>query len=342
MNIGDFNIGIRPYVIAEIGNNHLGDPELAHRTLDAAVEAGVDAVKFQMFNPTQLVIAAETVLKHVPDKTYSTQRERFSRMCLDRDTFSSLARHAAARKVAFLCTPFDRESADFLNPLVPVFKIASGDATNYQLIDHVVDKGKPMLVSTGLCTQQEVDFLVKRLPKDRTLLFHCVGAYPTPDKDACLSLIPYYKSRYGIPIGYSDHTCDLIAPVGAVAVGALAIEKHFILDRSLPGGDRELSLTGPEMMRLVQDTRRVFEMLGDTPRSVRASEVYGREKLRRSPYTRRPVNAGEKLMADDIVFLRPAVDQAFAQEAVMAAKEIIAISDQPAETPLRPQHFRLL
>lgn len=341
MKIGDFSVGTRPYVIAEIGNNHLGDIDLAHRTLDAAIDAGVDAVKFQLFKPDELVAASEPLLKHVPDKTCSTQRERFRRMCLKPEDFTVLAEHARKRNTTFLCTPFDLASADFLDPLVPAFKIASGDATNFQLIDHVVRKGKPVMVSTGCCTQDEVDALVRKLPKDRTLLFHCVGSYPTPDEDVCLSLISYYTQRYGIPVGYSDHTCDLLAPVGAVAAGALAIEKHFILDRSLPGGDRELSLTGLEMAQLVKDARRAFAMVGVTPREVRPSEKYGRLKLRRSPYTRRPVSAGEILNMDDIVFLRPVVEGAYSLDAIVAASRITALRDLPAETLIDRSSFRI-
>lgn len=341
MKIGDFVVGTRPYVIAEIGNNHLGDIDLAHRTLDAAIEAGVDAVKFQMFKPSELVAASEPLLKHIPDKTYTTQRERFKRMCLGPEEFSQLAAHAKEKNITFLCTPFDLASADYLDALVPAFKIASGDATNNQLIDHVVRKGKPVMVSTGLCTQDEVDALVARLPKERSILFHCIGSYPTPDRDVCLSLIPFYRQRYGIPVGYSDHTCDLLAPSGAIAVGAMAIEKHFILDRTLPGGDRELSLTGPEMAQLVKGVHRTFDMVGDTPRTVRPSEQYGREKLRRSPYTRKPVRAGDVLSIDDVVFMRPVVQTAYPLDAIVAAGRIVATRDLAAEAPIVPEHFQV-
>jgi len=339
--IDDFEIGSRPYLIAEIGNNHLGDVELAHKTLDAAIDAGVDAVKFQMFNPRELVSASEPLLKHIADQTYRTQRERFQKMVLAPEVFAQLAAHAKDRKVDFLCTPFDLESAEFLDDLVPAFKIASGDVTNSQLVATLIGKGKPIMISTGLCTQAEVDDLVAKLPKDRTILFHCISSYPTPDEDACLSLIPFYKAKYGIPIGYSDHTCDLLAPVASVALGAVVVEKHFILDRALPGGDRQLSLVGSEMAQLVKDIRRMHAMIGDTPRTVRPSEQYGRARLRRSPYTRRPVRAGEILSVEDIAFMRPAIESAYSIEQIVSAGIITAIVDQPADSPVGTEYFNL-
>ena len=342
IKISDFEIGSRPYIIAEIGNNHLGNAELAHKTLDAAIDAGVDAVKFQMFTPSELVTASEPLLQHVPDPVCKTQRERFQKMELKPEIFAQLATHAKDRKVDFLCTPFDLGSADFLDDFVPAFKIASGDVTNSQLVDNLVARGKPIMISTGLCTQDEVDVLVAKLPADRTILFHCISSYPTPDEDACLSLIPFYKARYGLPVGYSDHTSDLIAPVAAIALGAVAVEKHFILDRALPGGDRQLSLTGTEMAQLVSDARRAHAMIGTTPRVVRPSEQYGRVRLRRSPYTRRAVREGELISVDDIVFMRPLVETAFSIEQVTAAGQLRVMADRPVDTPIDPLNFKLV
>ncbi|WIM05105.1 MAG: N-acetylneuraminate synthase family protein [Candidatus Nitricoxidivorans perseverans] len=332
-----------PFVIAEVGNNHLGDPELAHRTLDAAADAGVDAVKFQLFDPDELVASTEPVLSHVPDNRFATQRERFRHMVLGREHFIALVEHARMRNVMFLCTPFDRESADFLAPLVPAFKIASGDASNFQLLDHVASMGKPMFVSTGCCTQDEVDWLVGRMPKDRLVIFHCVGSYPTPDAEASMSMIPYYASRYGVPVGYSDHTKDQLAPLLAVALGVVAIEKHFILDRSIPGGDRALSLTGPEMANLVSELRRARLMLGESSqRTILACERYGREKLRRSPYARHAVKAGEHMQMQDVILLRPEIAGAYSLADLSRHSAVQALRDIGAETPLTPDNSILL
>lgn len=328
-------------IIAEIGNNHLGSIELAHKSLDAAIDAGVDAVKFQLFVPELLITAEQPVLSHVPNNTFATQRERFGSMVLDRADFVSLADHAKERGVMFLCTPFDEQSADFLDPLVPVFKLASGDSSHCQLIDHVVRKGKPVLASTGLCDQKEVDAIVERLPGDRSMILHCVGAYPTPDEEASLGLISFYKDRYNIPVGYSDHTPDTMAALAAVAMGAVVIEKHFILDKTLPGGDRDLSLDGVGMAAMVNKIRRLELMLKGGPRHLLPSEVYGRENLRRSPYTKVQAKAGTLLGTDDIVFLRPELPAAFGVAEVLEARGLLLTEDVGPETILGPNNCEL-
>lgn len=309
MKIEDFEIGTRTFIIAEIGNNHLGDPALAYRSVEAAAQSGVDAVKFQLFNPDLLVSTDEPVLKHVPENKHSTQRERFKSMVLSSEIFEDLARKARALGLIFLCTPFDIESVDFLDQLVPAFKIASGDADNVPLIKHVISKGKPVMISTGMCNQEEVDYLVSLLPEERSILLHCIGSYPAPDEQVCLSLIPFYKERYKIPVGYSDHTIDTLVPLAAVAMGAVVIEKHFILNRSIPGGDRNLSLAPDEMGNLVKDIRRVETIQGTPLRTVQGCEMYGRHTLRRNAYTRRTFLAGERLTIQDVIWLRPATDK---------------------------------
>ena len=335
-DITHFGSRKRPYIIAEIGNNHLGDVDLAHSTIDAAIQAGVDAVKFQLYDPNLLITSSEPVLKHVPNNTFDTQRERFRHMVLEHREFSALADHAKEKKVDFLCTPFDEPSADFLDDIVPAFKIASGDASNFGLIDYVATKGKPMMASTGLCEQDEVDQLVGRLPKDQSIIFHCVGAYPTPDNEVNMDLIPFYQNRYGLPVGFSDHTPDTLAPLAAIAMGATIIEKHFILDKSLLGGDRALSLDENEMRILVEGARRIGDMRGVTPRTLTESEAYGKGKLRRSVYVKHFVTAGEVITADDTVYLRPELSDAHTISSVIAAKKTVAKTDILAETALTP------
>jgi len=310
LKIGNIELGKETFIIAEIASNHLGDFELAMKSLDAAASTGVDAVKFQLFRPEHLVTSDMPVMQHVPENRFPTQRERWNHMRLKKEQISVLFDQCQKKGVMFLCTPFDEASADFLEPLVPAFKLASGDATNYVLVDHVVKKGKPIIASTGLCSQEEVDSLVKRLPADQTLLLHCVGAYPTPDDDACLSLIPFYRSRYKFSIGYSDHTQDSLAPITAVAMGAVAIEKHFILDKSLPGGDRDVSLDPQQMEDMVSQIRRLRKMVGMTPRRLLASEENFSRIMRRSPYTRQSAKKGEILKIEDMILLRPEVESA--------------------------------
>ena len=309
MKIKHFEIGSCALIIAEIGNNHLGDPDLAHRTLEAAAESGVDAIKFQLFNPDLLVSNDAPILRHVPDRIHGTQRERFQSMLLPPEAFVRLAEHAEELGKIFLTTPFDEKSADILDDLVPAFKIASGDANNTPLLKYIISKGKPVLISTGTCDQDEVDKLVSIIPKDNSVLLHCVGSYPTPDDQASLSMIPFYRKRYGIFTGYSDHTAGILAPLAAISMGAVVLEKHFILDKSLPAGDREVSLTPKEMFDLVKEIRRLESMLGRTPRRVLPCEKYGRRNLRRNAYAKRDIKSHETITVHDVVWLRPEVER---------------------------------
>ena len=334
MKIGNFEIGTRTFIIAEIGNNHLGDAQLAKETLAAAAESGVDAVKFQMFNPDLLVSSDEPVLKHVTDNVCATQRERFRKMMLSEKVFIDLAEKTAKLGLTFLTTPFDIHSADFLDPLVPAFKISSGDADNKPLIYHILSKNKPILISTGMSTQDEIDKLVTMLPEDNTLLLHCIGAYPTPDDQACLSLIPFYNEKYKMPIGYSDHTVGLLAPLAAVGMGAVVIEKHFILDDSIPGGDRALSLTPKRMNELVRQIRRVEKMKGTVPRKIQAAEIYGCQKLRRCAYTNRTILQGENITEKDIIWLRPVVENSLHFDIFNEKSHIKAVKTIEKEHPL--------
>lgn len=340
MGLGYFLNSKKPYVIAEVGNNHIGDIEIAIKTIDAALAAGASAVKFQMFNPDELVSGNEPLLKHVPDKSISSQRERFRKMSLSKEEFLELAMYSKKIKIDFLCTPFDRESADFLEPLVPAFKIASGDANNFSLIDYVGKKKKPLFISTGLCTQDEVDILCDKIDKENTILFHCIASYPTADKDVNLSLIPYFKEKYNLSIGFSDHTIDTLASTLAVSLGAVAIEKHFILDKSIPGGDRDLSLTENSLRELISNMERSLKMVGDCPRKVLKSEEYGRVKLRRSVYAKKRIEKGSSIKLNDVKFMRPCEPNGIPMKNIyesnyLIAKEIIQEEELITETNVK-------
>lgn len=310
MKIGDFEIGSRTFVIAEIGNNHLGRPESAHEMLDAAADSGVDAVKFQLYTPELLVTSDMPVLAHVPKSEATTQRERFSKMRLPDEAYQDLANHAAERGVVFLTTPFDRESVDLLDPFLQAYKIASGEANNYGLIDYIIAKNKPILLSTGMCSEADIDALVDRLPTDRSAILHCIGSYPTPDDQASLAVIARMRDRYRLPIGYSDHTVDTLAPVMAVAMGATVIEKHFLIDPDSPAGDRALSITPQQMSQMVEDIRRVESMLGDGTRTLQPCEEYASRALRKCLYASNSIQEGEAIGEANTILLRPVVDGA--------------------------------
>lgn len=306
MKIGNIELGSRTLVIAEVGSNHCGDSDLARRSLLAAAESGADVVKFQMYDPDKLVDPTAQVLSYIA-QTHASQRERFRSLALSRQTFLELAKLASEVGVMFLATPFDEEAVDFLVPLVPAFKIASGDLTNARLLARVVATGKPVIVSTGFATVEEIDWLVARIPQDRLCLMHCIGAYPTPPEHVHLEAIGFLAERYGVPVGFSDHTAGITAALAAVAKGAQIIEKHFLLSRDLPAADVALSATPEEFRDLVSGIRQIEYMTGLRGKSVQPSEQYFRRQMRRSVYAARDLSVGATLSEHDVLPLRPLV-----------------------------------
>lgn len=306
MRIGDVDLGDRTLIIAEVGSNHCGDPDLARRSLIAAAESGADVVKFQMYDPDKLVEPMAPVLSYIA-QTHGSQRERFRSLYLSRDVFTELAELACRLGVMFLVTPFDEEAVDFLDPLVPAFKIASGDLTNVRLLRRVVETGKPVIVSTGFSTVAEIDWLVSQVPNDQLCLMHCIGAYPTPPEQVHLESIRFLADRYHVPVGFSDHTAGITASLAAVAKGAQIIEKHFLLSRDLMVADSALSTIPEEFTDLVAGIRQIERMHGIYGKSVQPSEEYFRTQLRRSVYAVRNLNVGETVSSDDVFPLRPLV-----------------------------------
>lgn len=307
MRIGNFEVGNRTLIIAEVGSNHCGDVELARRSLAAAAESGADVVKFQMYDPEKLVGLTAPVLSYIA-QTHRTQRERFRSLYLPKTMFPELAELARQKGVMFLVTPFDEEAVEFLDPLVPAFKVASGDLTHIRLLRTVAAKEKPVLLSTGMATLEEIDRAVKEFSQSRLILLHCVGAYPTPDEEADLLTIGFLGERYGVPVGWSDHTRGMTAAVAAVALGAQVVEKHFILSKNLPAADVELSADPQEFQNMVQAIRRAERQRGRLWRDPSPSEAYFRENLRRAVYARRDLATGTRLTPDMLIALRPCAD----------------------------------
>lgn len=294
----------RTLVIAEVGSNHAGDRALALDSIAAAKEAGADVVKFQLYRPETLIDDKFPVLKYIASSE-KTQRERFRRFALTEDLVRDLAEESARQGLIFMATPFDEQAADILDPLVPMFKIASGDLTNRPLIEAVVAKGKPVMISTGLGDEAEIDASAALIPSDRLYPLHCVGAYPTPDDQVNLSVIPWLAARLGRPIGYSDHSVGGLACVAAVVLGAGIIEKHFLPMDGIQVADKALSLGVAAFRAMVDDIRRVEAMRGQPGRSLTADESYFRIALRRSLYAKADIAAGAVLDAAMLIPLRP-------------------------------------
>lgn len=299
------------FVIAEAGVNHNGDPELAHRLVDAAADAGADAVKFQTFNPELLVSAAARRAEY--QRTGGggdTQLEMLRDLVLPREVHADLQSHAELRGILFLSTPFDESSVDYLAELgMPAFKIGSGEITNLPFLAHVATKGVPILLSTGMSTLAEVARAVDTVRENGEpplALLHCVTSYPAEPADCNLLAMRTMRDTFGVPIGWSDHTIGTAIGVAAVSMGAELLEKHLTLDRTLPGPDHHSSLEPDEFSELVRQARIVEGALGDGEKRPAPSEVPLATLARRSLHARRAIGPGEVVGPDDIVALRPA------------------------------------
>lgn len=299
------------FLIAEAGVNHNGDVELAHRLVDAAADAGADAVKFQTFDPDLLVspLAPKAEYQISTTDASESQLEMLRRLVLPREALAALAARADRRGLLFLSTPFDEASADFLEGLgMPAFKVPSGELTNHAFIAHLAAKGKPVLLSTGMAGLTEVAQAVHvvRAQGDPPLaLLHCVTSYPAPPADCNLRAIGAMAAAFGVPVGWSDHTEGLRLSLAAVAAGATLLEKHFTLDRDLPGPDHRASLEPGELAELVQAIREVGVALGDGRKRPMPSELANAAVARRSLHASRALPVGHVLTAGDLAALRP-------------------------------------
>lgn len=287
----------QPLIIAEIGGNHGGSVELAERMVDSAAAAGATVVKFQTYVPERLT------------SRNAAGFEEFARESLSYDEFRGLAQYCRERDVVFLSTPFDEDSADLLEDLgVPAFKIASGDLTHLALIRHVAAKNKPIFLSTGASTWEDIDRAVEAVRVRSTaelVLLHCIAAYPAPDEEANLRVIPEMERRYGLAVGFSDHTLGIDLALAAVALGAQVIEKHFTTDQTLPGGDNEMSILPEELATLLKTSRRIQTALGKPDRTPTPAEKALLPAIRRSLVLRRDLGTGDVITATDLTAVRP-------------------------------------
>lgn len=304
------------FVIAEAGVNHNGDLGMARELVDAAANAGADAVKFQTFDPV-LVAApdaeqAEYQVHGAPERgrRTETQREMLARLVLSPEAHLELRDRATAHGLAFLSSPFDEESAKLLDSMgIGAFKIASGEVTNHPLLAGVAAFGKPMLISTGMSTMDEVaDALecVRRAGGSELALLHCVTSYPTPTEDCNLRAMNTMRVAFGLPVGWSDHTEGVTVALAAVAAGAEILEKHFTLSRGLPGPDHAASLEPQELQGLVTQVREVERAMGSGQKEMQPSEAAVRVLVRRSLHARRNLEEGELVGPADLIALRPA------------------------------------
>ena len=298
-------------IIAEGGVNHNGDAALARRLVDAAATSGADAVKFQTFNAERLATASAPKARYQLHTTGSSesQLDMLRRLELARDAYPGLMDRCRRQGLLFLSTPFDEESADFLHELgMACFKIPSGELTNLGLLAHVAGFGKPMIISTGMATLDEVSLAVdtaRGAGSSEVILLHCVSSYPAPPREVNLRAMQTLASTFGVPVGFSDHTQGIEAALAAAALGACVIEKHLTLDRSLPGPDHRASLLPEELAAMVQGIRTVEAVLGDGAKKPAASEHDTARVVRKSLVAARDIPKGSTLTDDLVVVKRP-------------------------------------
>ena len=296
------------YVIAEAGVNHNGDLDLAHRLVDIAAQAGADAVKFQTFSPDKLVSSTAATTPYQRDRGGSAdQRSLLAALTLPESAWVELRDHAREAGTTFLSTPFDLDSAELLVGLgLPALKVSSGELTNLPYLRAMARLGVTLLVSTGMGTEAEVADAVEACAGAPGLvLFHCVSAYPAPVDECNLRVIPQLAQRHGVPVGWSDHTPGLTTALGAVALGAPVLEKHFTADRTLPGPDHLASLEPDALAEYVRETKALARALGDGVKVRQPSEQENATLVRRSWHAASRLPAGHVLSGDDLRLLRP-------------------------------------
>ncbi len=304
---------MKTLIIAEAGVNHNGDLDLARRLIDVAAAAGADAVKFQTFVADRLVTGHAEKAQYQKDSGTpgESQRDMIRRLELDREAHVSLKAHAISRNIAFLSTGFDVESVDMLVELgVSLLKVPSGEIANLPYLRHVGRLGLPVILSTGMATMDEIGAALETLVgagarRDRITVLHCTTEYPTPMDDVNLKAMVAIRDAFGVDVGYSDHTMGIEVAIAAVALGASVIEKHFTLDRSLPGPDHKASLEPAELESMVRAIRGIERALGDGLKRPTAGEARNRLVARKSLVARVPIRAGEQFTEANLAVKRP-------------------------------------
>ncbi|TGA97410.1 N-acetylneuraminate synthase [Sporolactobacillus shoreae] len=298
------------FIIAEAGVNHNGDVNTAIRLIDAAKEAGADAVKFQTFKAENLVTREAPKAKYQKSTTGSgNQFDMLKALELSFNDHLILENYCDEKKIKFLSTPFDFESVDLLEKIgVEFYKTSSGDLTNTPLLAYIAKQGKPMIVSTGMANLGEVESAVeamKQTGNDQISLLHCTSNYPTAMEDVNLNAMITLRNAFMLPIGYSDHTLGIEVPIAAVALGAEIIEKHLTLDKKMEGPDHQASLEPNELKKMIKSIRNIEQSFGDGIKSCQTSEENTKSVARKSIVARYDLKKGDKLTLSNLDFKRP-------------------------------------
>lgn len=307
--VGD---GEPPYVIAEIGANHNGDMALCRTLVDAAQQAGADAVKFQSWSKDSLISKAE-YRRHPayadPHRHCGSLETMVERYQFTADQHYEIARYCGERGITFLSSAFSPREIELLEDLgVVAHKVASMDVNHFILLERVAKTRKPVMLSTGMASLAEIDAAVSVLHENRSgpiILLHCVAVYPPRSETINLRNIQMLRQAFCRPVGFSDHSIGTAVPLAAIACGACVIEKHFTVDKALEGWDHAISANPEELAAIVRDGRLVHAALGTTERVLSPEEREKRRGARRRIVLRRPIRAGALLALDDLDFKRP-------------------------------------
>jgi N-acetylneuraminate synthase len=298
-------------VIAEAGINHNGDINMAREMVRTAARAGADVVKFQTFNAEKLTTAQapKAAYQMMATGKNESQFEMLQKLELGAGDFQMLMEECRQQGILFMSTPFDEESADLLDLLgMNAFKIGSGEVTNLPLLIHIARKGKPVILSTGMSYLNEVDVAVRRIHlagNDHLALLQCTSNYPADPAQVNLRAMDTLAQAFQVPVGFSDHTLGIEIALAAVAMGACIVEKHFTLDKSLPGPDQKASMEPLELEVLVAGIRKVESALGHGRKEPVESEVDTAKVARRSIVARQDILAGTSLTENDVIMMRP-------------------------------------
>jgi len=302
-----------PYIIAEAGVNHEGNIDLAKRLIDEAKEGGADAIKFQTYKASKLASVNSPAYWDTSKEKTESQYKLFKKYDnFGAKEFTELKHHCQKQDIEFLSTPFDNESAAYINDIVDVFKISSSDITNKPFIEYLCQFGKPLILSTGASNIDEIQEAVDWISRYdlKVVLLHCVLNYPTPDEQANLGMIVNLKGVFPeLMIGYSDHTLPKEMKILEIAtlLGAKVIEKHFTHNKNLPGNDHYHAMDKKDLLIFKKNINSIFSSLGSFNKKSLLSEEISRKNARRSIVATRDIKVGKILQTSDLTFKRPGV-----------------------------------
>lgn len=297
-------------IIAEAGVNHNGSLETAKKLVDAACEAGADIVKFQTAKLDSLVSKYAPMAEYQKNNTGrdDSQKEMLRKLLLTFDDFRKLSAYCKKKGIEFLSTPFDIESIIFLNALQDVWKIPSGEITNYPYLCEIGKTGKEVILSTGMSDMKEISDAVSVLKENgapKITLLHCTTEYPALIEEINLNAMKTLQIEFGCNVGYSDHTEGIEAALAATAMGAVIIEKHFTLDKNMPGPDHKASIEPKELKILVEGIRKIEKALGSPAKKPCASEMKNRTAARKSIVAAQTIHRGEIFTEKNLTTKRP-------------------------------------